>query len=110
MEIYSSSNLDKILLSLHYLNEDASKNDIKKVINKIKKIDKRNYFVDYNIEIYDTNEQEIGKGIGVYNIKTGKYTSMYDKNVEQMTYAFAAVVNGSINDKSGIRYLYYKKV
>ena len=110
VEIYSSPNLDKVLLSLHYLNEDAAKNDIKNVINKIKSIDKRNYFVDYNIDIYDTNKREIGKEIGTYNIKTGKYTSTYDKNVEQMTYYFAAVVNGSTNDKSGIRYLYYKKL
>ena len=110
VEIYSSSNLDKVLLSLHYSNEDEAKNDIKNVINKIKSIDKRNYFVDYNIKIYDTNEKEIGKEIGVYNIKTGKYISMYDENIEQMTYSFAVVVHGTTNDKSGIKFLYYKKV
>ena len=110
VEIYSNPNLDKVLLSLHYSNEDAAKKDIKNVINKIKKIDKRNYFGDYNIEIYDTNEQEIGKEIGIYSIKTGKYTSMYDKNIEQMTYAFAVVVHGTTNNKSGIKFLYYKKV
>ena len=110
VEIYSNPNLDKILLSLHYASEADAKNDINNVIKKIKSIDKRNYFVDYNIEIYDTNEQEIDKEFGVYNIKTGEYTSVYDKNIEQMTYSFAVVVHGTTNDKSGIRYLYYKRV
>ena len=110
VKIYSSPNLDKIFLSLHYPDEDSAKNDIKKIIDQIKSIDKRKFFIDYNIKIYNTNQQEIGKEIGLFNIKTGKYTNVYDRDIEQMTFEFAGVVNGTANDKSGIKFLYYKKV
>lgn len=106
MDIYSYSSTAKVLLELKYSSEKAAKKDIKNIIRKIKKIDKRKYFIDYNVKVYDSNEKELG----MYNIKNGKYINVYEENIEIMTSNFAFEVNGDRSDESGIKYLYYKKI
>lgn len=55
----------KELFSLKYLNEEITKNDITSVVSKVQKIDKRNYYKEYDIYIYDLNNNYLGS----YNIQ-----------------------------------------
>ena len=86
--------------------EKSAINDKKRVIEKIKKVDKRKFFLNYNIKIYDDEENYLG----IYNIKTGKYINKYEEKIDKMTYSFAVIVHKTTSDLSGIKYLYYKKI
>ena len=104
--IDSYSPNSNLLLKLHYPDEKSAINDKKRVIEKIKKVDKRKFFLNYNIKIYDDEENYLG----IYNIKTGKYINKYEEKIDQMTYSFAVIVHKTTSDLSGIKYLYYKKI
>ena len=70
VEIYSHPNLDKILLSLHYLNENDAKKDIKKVTKAIKGIDKRKYFIDIMLIYMILMSKKLGKNLVLMILKT----------------------------------------
>jgi len=96
---------DDVLFSIYYENEKEAKEDIEIITNKIKELDKRDYFKNYYIGVYDNNEY-----IGSFNIDSKEYKNKYEEYVGQMTGWFAAEVNNTNVDLEGITYLYYKRV
>lgn len=97
---------DVMLFAITCQSQDTAEEEARDYIKKVKKIDKRGYFADGCIGIYDKN----GEFLGSCSLEDGTFTDLYERDVEQMTYRFAVEVNHTTNDLSGITYLYYKRV
>lgn len=93
------------LFSLKYENEKQAKKELKNIAKKIKKIDKRKYFSNYNIKVYDNSGY-----IGIYDLKNNKYVNRYEEAIDQMTHNFAVEVNHNSGNFDGIKFLYYKRI
>lgn len=102
----SNSSTNKFIFAVKYENEKVAKANVAKLAKKFKKIDKRKYFKDYHIAIYDNNDNYLG----IYNTTLNKYINRYEEAAEGMTYSFATVVNHRNDNLDGIKYLYYKRI
>lgn len=94
----------QILFSVKYNNEEEILKNKDKLIKSIKRIDKRKYFKNYRIEVY--NDKEC---LGSIGIKDSEFIKNDDQNIKNMTYSFAVAVHNTTNDTSGIKFLYYKR-
>lgn len=91
--------------------EDTAEKEGKKFVKKVNKIDKRGYFADGCIGIYNSDQEFIGIcSLEDATLETGSAAAMYDFEIQQMMYKFAVVVHKTTNDLSGITYLYSKEI
>ena len=103
-QMYSLSDDYKIIFSVKYDNEDEIVKNKDELVQSIKNIDKRKYFINYRIKVYNDKEY-----LGSIGIKDSKFINVDDENIKQMTYEFAVAVHNTTNDTNGIKYLYHKK-
>ena len=103
--IYNSYYYDyKTLCSVMYNNETEILKNKDNLIQNIKNIDKRKYFINYKIQVYNDKEY-----LGSIGIKDSKFINADDEKIELMTYKFAVAVQNTTDDTSGIKYLYNKR-
>lgn len=69
--VYKTSSYYDTFISLKYKDEEKAKTELEKVKANLSKIDKRGFFNEHSIEVYDNNNNRLG----TYEISTGEYTS-----------------------------------
>ena len=74
--VYETSSKFKVFISLKYKDEAKAKTELEKVKRNLNKIDKRGFFNEYSIEVYDNNDNRLG----TYEISTGEYTPYGSSN------------------------------
>lgn len=95
-----------MLFSISCETEKAAKLDISPVLDEIKKIDRRGYFDEYCIGVYDEDEYYLGS----YAINSGEFTNRYEEYAGQMTILFALETKKNGGNLDDITYLYYEQL
>ena len=93
------------LFALNYENAEENEKNIGDVSAQFKQLDKRNYYADQNIAIYDNDNNYLG----IYRIDSNKYINRYDEAINTITSAFAYEVNSNDSDLTGITYVRYER-
>lgn len=93
------------LFALNYENAEENEKNIEDISIRFKQLDKRNYFANQNIAIYDNDNNYLG----IYRMDSNKYINRYEEAINTITSAFAYEVNSDNGDLTGISYVRYER-